>query len=325
MSVELWGTFSVRDHLAPRAFVADVLLYDRVVLPTLPEGADPASWPEAWNLARQKEVLEVLGELAVAIPWTADRRRQWQARFDADSAAERAAAKAEAADWVRKDAAFASTRALLSDYANRNVDDALVRKLTALRKARPGAALEAVSAYPSFAQFEQDVPMAAPAESPSQVFGWEFFVPDAATGAASDLALLRKAIKLAETAEFIELRGHFYGWWRDVAEAALSVEEARSDMQTRYAAYRDIMRKQGWKAGGRYAIKVANALTGGLAELAGEAVATTAETFLGGAEIAGEKLLGDAAVTPRLKAAAMFHDARRRLGWKPPKPVRRRG
>ena len=28
MSFETWGTFSVADHLAPRAFVADVLLYE---------------------------------------------------------------------------------------------------------------------------------------------------------------------------------------------------------------------------------------------------------------------------------------------------------
>jgi hypothetical protein len=28
MSTEAWGTFSVQDHLAERAFIADVLLYD---------------------------------------------------------------------------------------------------------------------------------------------------------------------------------------------------------------------------------------------------------------------------------------------------------
>jgi hypothetical protein len=54
MDIELWGTFSVRDHLEPRAFVADVLLYDRIVVPTLPDGDDPASWPDAWGLARQR-------------------------------------------------------------------------------------------------------------------------------------------------------------------------------------------------------------------------------------------------------------------------------
>lgn len=324
MSIELWGTFSVRDHLAPRAFVADVLLYDRVVVPTLPEKADPSKWPKSWDLARQQVLLAELGDLAVTIPWTEERRKQWQDRFDADAPSERAAAKGEAANWVQQDAAYAATRMLLADYANRVVDDAMVRKLTALRKARPGARLEAVTAYPSFAAFEHDVPVApspkskeAAATSLTQVFGWEFFVPeDAETGEAADLRLLRKAKRLAETAEFIELRALFYGWWQDVTSAGLSVEEARADMECRYAAYRDIMKKQEWKHRGRFALKVANAFSGGLAEVASHAASATAETLLGSAEIAGDSLLKDVAVEPRLKAAAMFHDARRRLGWK---------
>jgi hypothetical protein len=31
--METWGTFSVTDHLGRRAFVADVILYDRLVIP----------------------------------------------------------------------------------------------------------------------------------------------------------------------------------------------------------------------------------------------------------------------------------------------------
>lgn len=326
MIIELWGTFSVRDHLAPRAFVADVLLYDRVVVPTLPEDADPSGWPKSWGLARQQVLLAELGDLAVTIPWTEERRKQWQARFDADSSIERAAAKGEAAKWVQQDAAYAATRMLLADYANKVVDDAMVRKLTALRKARPGAKVEAVTAYPSFAAFEQDVPVApfkksdeGIATSLTQVFGWEFFVPeDAEAGEVADLKLLRKAKRLAETAEFTELRAHFYGWWDDVTNAGLSVAEVRADMESRYAAYRDIMKKQEWKHRGRFALKVANALSGGLAEVASNAASATAETLLGSAEIAGDSLLKDESVQPRLRAAAMFHDARRRLGWKPP-------
>src|SRR4029077_4914800 len=106
----------------------------------------------------------------------------------------------------------------------------------------------------------------------------------------------------------------FYGWRKDVADAGMSVEEAGGDMENRYAAYRDIMHKQEWKDTGRFALKVLNAFSGGLAEVATHAVSATAETLLGSAEIAGDSLLKDAAVEPRLKAAAMLHDARRRLG-----------
>jgi hypothetical protein len=33
---ELWATFSVKDHCQPGAFIAEALLYDRLVLPVVP-------------------------------------------------------------------------------------------------------------------------------------------------------------------------------------------------------------------------------------------------------------------------------------------------
>jgi hypothetical protein len=30
---ELWGTFAVDDHLRPGAFIAEILLFDRLVIP----------------------------------------------------------------------------------------------------------------------------------------------------------------------------------------------------------------------------------------------------------------------------------------------------
>lgn len=33
MAMQVWGTFSVNDHTRPNAFVREVLLFDRLVLP----------------------------------------------------------------------------------------------------------------------------------------------------------------------------------------------------------------------------------------------------------------------------------------------------
>lgn len=33
MKLEQWGTFSVKDHLRSRAFVAEVILFDKLVIP----------------------------------------------------------------------------------------------------------------------------------------------------------------------------------------------------------------------------------------------------------------------------------------------------
>ena len=37
MPCEIWGTFSVSDHLRERPFVADLLLYDKSVVPVVPQ------------------------------------------------------------------------------------------------------------------------------------------------------------------------------------------------------------------------------------------------------------------------------------------------
>jgi hypothetical protein len=50
---EVWATYSVRDHLAPKAFVADVMLYDRLVIP-VPAENDESHWAE-WDVARQDD------------------------------------------------------------------------------------------------------------------------------------------------------------------------------------------------------------------------------------------------------------------------------
>ena len=195
MPIELWGTFSVRDHLEPRAFVADVLLYDRLVIPTLPDGRSESEWPRSWNLAKQKSLLRDLGELAIAIPWDNERRQTWQDRFDSAQDEVRRKARTAFSEAVGRDVERARqaqktdlpyyvTRETLQDAANHAADDKLFKKLRATRRAQPGSQLEVVCAYPSFERFAVDVPSVSgapplkPFASPGQVFGWTFFVPE---------------------------------------------------------------------------------------------------------------------------------------------------
>jgi hypothetical protein len=167
MSIELWGTFSVRDHIADRAFIADVLLYDRLVIPTLPEGEPETEWPAEWNLRKQKTLLADLGDIAIAIPWTKERHASWQTRFDDKSAEERRLARAQSTEIIERDVAIARdpqyddlpyriTRELLQDYTNGVEDDKLFKKLRVTNKVRPGSILEAVSAYPKLEKLSTD-------------------------------------------------------------------------------------------------------------------------------------------------------------------------
>ena len=86
MAFETWGTFSVADHLEEKAFVADVLLYDRLVLP-VPDSKERERWE---TLGRQPEVLDrklrILEEashsrrpgplLVERLPWTEEFRNR---------------------------------------------------------------------------------------------------------------------------------------------------------------------------------------------------------------------------------------------------------
>jgi len=337
MSLELWGTFSVRDHLEHRAFIADVLLYDQLVIPTLPKNEPETEWPPEWNIKKQKTLLADLGDLVIPIPWTADRRTQWQARFDSGLPEERRLTRGEATQTVAKDvkaardqeadAPFKITRDLLQDFVNNDADDELFKKLRATRKVRPGSTLEAVSAYPSYDTFADHVSVVAAAPkteephrlAPTKVFGWEFFIPDSAeSGEDADRKLLEQAKKLAIRSDFVELRGEFYKWWSDVSDSGMSAEELRMDMEKRIADYHKIIKGQGWKTATRYAIKVADAFSGGLG-LVNEVASASAEAFLGSADVFADARLKREKAPPRLKVAAIFHDARAKFGFKTPK------
>jgi hypothetical protein len=77
MARRLWGCYSVADHLEPRAFVADLLLYDRLVVP-VPSKDDLARWEERWDPARQQRLLAILGTYAERMEWSAPLRDRWE-------------------------------------------------------------------------------------------------------------------------------------------------------------------------------------------------------------------------------------------------------
>jgi len=80
MVLRLWGCYSVADHLADRAFVADLLLYDRLVVP-VPSEDDRGRWEERWNPTRQTELLEIAEPFVKRIVWSAPLREQFERGF----------------------------------------------------------------------------------------------------------------------------------------------------------------------------------------------------------------------------------------------------
>src|SRR5262245_23696369 len=116
MSHQFWGVYAVTDHKVHRAFVADVLLYERLVVPVPPAGT---RWPAAWDAERQAKLLARLGTIVHRVPWTPERRQEFQARWTAATAADDvsyAAAHAEHSErgGVSPEAAMV-TRQLITD------------------------------------------------------------------------------------------------------------------------------------------------------------------------------------------------------------------
>jgi hypothetical protein len=71
MSRERWGAFSVRDHTFKRPFAADVLMYDRLVIPYPANPEERARWPE--NTWAPKRLDWMLRSFQAARGYGADR------------------------------------------------------------------------------------------------------------------------------------------------------------------------------------------------------------------------------------------------------------
>ncbi len=79
MSTERWGGFSVKDHIDAAALAADVLLYDRLLLPVPLDKSEEKRWEvEDWKPELQKERLDVLGDLVEPVKWDDNRQQMYQ-------------------------------------------------------------------------------------------------------------------------------------------------------------------------------------------------------------------------------------------------------
>ena len=96
---ELWATYSVKDHCQPRAFIADVLLYDRLVIPIPPRKPDEVheyEWKrwksKGWDPALQERLLKAMLEtqpvqepVVETVEWDSQLQGEWKARMVAEN------------------------------------------------------------------------------------------------------------------------------------------------------------------------------------------------------------------------------------------------
>lgn len=302
-SFELWGTFSVRDHVQPWAFVGEVLMYDRLVLP-VPPADEPREWgrwrDERWNPDRQQRMLEVLGELAVPVEWTAERRARWGNEY----AASRLALSGQLAAEIHLP--YRMTGAVLLD------------DLPAMARG-----VVATAPFTSIPEAERALGILRlpsgtllPEGVLSAVLATEFLVPD--DPGRSELALLEDAVSVARSVDYRDARRSLYAFQRqfvrDGATYLHSMRAAVDEMARRAAALKvatDRERRWGGVRRALQVVQVAWPLT--VAAVTMDPIAVGEAAVGVGVFTLTERLSNPTSPNDLLPAAALIVDAGRRL------------
>lgn len=333
MGAPVWGTFSVRDHCPREAFLREVLLFDRLVVP-YPDPyvaeerqrwrqPDPAAPSETWDPDRLDELLGILGT-EEAPGWNGAKlvqRVMWSP-----------------ATWDLLRSKLATTEAVTGDpWMDTRLG--LREPVPAVVEAVP-AVVEAVAAYPSEEAWRQDV---QPVEQePTDISAMEALVqlprplllPDKE---ADEIDTLRKAVDLAQDPEFQNARKAYFTWFRNFIEPlrsseATTLEELKLDPGSLTLAEMELRKL--WEEERRIARRGDRAKWFSRLEIACMTVGTAGSVGLAAATAAVPAvsvplaLLAFAGWTvarwnkPRtarsLGGATMFVDAQRHLDWLDP-------
>jgi hypothetical protein len=310
MSVERWGAFSVVDHKDARKLATDVLLYDRLVLPTPPEW-DRERWVSMnWDPAGLEARIVQLKEAdaAISATWDLERQKQWEQKFHD--------LQLDAQDM---NAALHMTRRVLAEHG---------------RDYRPPGvfSVEVIAAYQSEMDFRDLDPHAASATSAELDFqiATRLVVPDSDDPEHA----LDRALQVRTDSTFIRRRRRFHEWERKLLSQGVLPVDAADELVQLVAEYNESVRT----SKGGFRVETAM-LVGGLSLAALAAISGVAPSLVAGVGIGALKgaqviSIGNAAVGAVLQIArhvrgrkepdaaakdftgAMFHQIEEELGWR---------
>jgi hypothetical protein len=300
------GTFAINDHCLDRAFVADVMLYDRLVIPVPPDiltEDDKKLWAP-YKVDRQLELLGVLGDRARPVKWDQYHRQAWKTKFDA--------AKAAAAETSSD--AFRMTRMQLISDVPETV-----------------TAVESVSAYQSYEEIkdglkitETDKGIQLQPGAVTAVLGREFLVVDEPK--LSDAQALKEAVALSSDRAYRRKRADYWRWQREFLNyetfaGEKAVKAAAEEMQDLIEEQNSAIRMQKIRTTARYAFLVGSVslglMTGSMIPIVISPLALTLDkAFLSIGQFVADRVL-EAKAGGEHQAAALFSDFHRHFGWKP--------
>jgi hypothetical protein len=292
MPFERWGSLSVDDHVDSQAMAANVLLYDRLVIPVMTEQPDRnerAYWEShGWDPDLQADRLEQLGDLAVPRPWDRARRQAYRNRV--------AALEAEQHD--------------ASAIDHKHVTRMILAQEKVVDKPVGVDGVVVVAAYNSLSALNDDFPVVDAKDhiaAQAYLLSRRLAVPDLPAH-----VLVDECVKLSADQEFRARRMDLFDWQELAAARKWSPEETVqrvSEMTDRYdARVNEAFATVRWRfAFTLFGIGVGFATGGPIG--AGAAAALSLVQFV--------KLDSKPAIEAgSCQPAAMFHDIDTRLGIK---------
>ncbi len=328
---ELWGTFAVDDHTRRHAFVAETILFDRLVIPKPPED-DPeqhATWiNEGWQPDLLKTAIGILGKLAVTIPWDENLRNVWAGEYASRFGKRSKLAKNVSFDFqtIRSappdHPAMWTTRMVLADRMNTKADEELFRKLKNL-DVDPAANIESVVGFGSYQDFRREIPVEgmrmegppAPAATIPEnafLFRWDFVVPEDRD--ATDAKLLERAVVLSQQSEFRESRRRFHNWRRRLIANQVDAQKARDEMSRCLAVCNQVSEQSAKRHRTLTALQVI-AAAAPLADFIHPGVGALGGVAFGLGAIVADKLVPEPQIGERERVAALVYDSRAAFGW----------
>jgi hypothetical protein len=327
MSRELWATYSVKDHLQPRALAADVMLFDRLVFPVPEEGSfpensgppdargpvewkqNPAEWArweqEKWDPEAQERLLVLLKPVIRKVSWGSAGQTHDQYSTEA----------AKLAAQGVPDYAFVATRTTLT----RDLPT-YVSGLAGL-----GPAYRTVKEIErEFGIGKGDAKRTLPGGALPTVLAWEFVGPDPDDKGLSPEQLLGETVAFVTSdAEFRKRRTAFIEWQQkflsDGTTDLESIHQAVEEMRELLEAAKTAANQLTVRKIARNAFRIAPSALGLAAAFAG--VPGGVELAAGGAflsvgAIAVDEKVFKSAEQGQPLLTGFVHDARRHFGWK---------
>lgn len=293
MARERWGTFSVIDHRNVGALVPEILLYDRLVIPTpydpYSNFDDSARWEaNGWDPQGLQRRLDQLGDLAIKKAWNQQRQEAFRTKF----------------------AELKQTQAEVDPY--RVTPWILAQELP---QSQPGLSTPiVVAAYSSEADFKRDFTLILGSKEFEATYLGVLLVQRLAFPIVKpdDENTLKKTIDLAKNPHFSQKRRNLYAWQENIINQGSTAKEAMGELEELIDAYNQEIKKVYREVFIKYVCTVA-----GLAfSIAGGAIVNPLLAV--GAVIPLIQLVtvDGKAVTPLEKSSpvAMFHDIDKKLG-----------